>query len=56
MIAVCDRAYEDLPAATAHWAVPDPAMADTDSAFEAAFTDITTRIDQLANRFEGEPT
>lgn len=56
VIAVCDRAYEDLPAAAAHWAVPDPAMTDTDSAFEAAFTDITTRIDQLANRFEGEPT
>ncbi len=56
VIAVCDRAYEELPTAAAHWAVPDPALTDTDEAFEAAFTDITSRIDLLANRFQGEPT
>ena len=51
VIAVCDNAYEQLgPDAgrRLHWSVPDPAPADTDDAFENAFTDIATRIDRLA--------
>jgi protein-tyrosine-phosphatase len=31
-----------------HWAVPDPVAADTDAAFETAYTDLSHRIDRLA--------
>jgi len=51
VIAVCDNAHEDLPAdtrPTLHWSVPDPARANTNAAFEAAFADIAARIDRLA--------
>jgi protein-tyrosine-phosphatase len=51
VIAVCDVAYEHLPADArprVHWSVPDPATADTDAAFEAAYDEIAGRIDRLA--------
>jgi protein-tyrosine-phosphatase len=51
VIAVCDNAHEHLPAQAQpwlHWSVPDPARADTDEAFEAAFADIAARIERLA--------
>ncbi|MFD7160038.1 helix-turn-helix domain-containing protein [Kribbella sp. NPDC059898] len=51
VIAVCDIAYEHLPAQArprVHWSVPDPAPADTDAAFEAAYDEIAGRIDRLA--------
>lgn len=51
VIAVCDIAYEHLPAEArprVHWSVPDPAPADTDAAFEAAYDEIAGRIDRLA--------
>jgi protein-tyrosine-phosphatase/DNA-binding transcriptional ArsR family regulator len=51
VIAVCDIAYEHLPADARprlHWSVPDPASTDTDKAFEAAYSEIATRIDRLA--------
>ncbi|MEU4290836.1 ArsR family transcriptional regulator [Kribbella sp. NPDC026596] len=51
VIAVCDIAYEHLPADArprVHWSVPDPAPADTDAAFEAAYDEIAGRIDRLA--------
>lgn len=51
IIAVCDIAYEHLPTGTRprlHWSVPDPAVVDTDAAFEAAYREITDRIDRLA--------
>ncbi|MBO3742964.1 arsenate reductase/protein-tyrosine-phosphatase family protein [Actinoplanes flavus] len=51
IIAVCDNAHEDLtgPARPRlHWSVPDPARADTDEAFEAAYTDLADRIDRIA--------
>ena len=62
VIAVCDNAHEHLATHLAshlapgrsqqrrqlHWSVPDPAPADTDRAFEAAYTDIAARIDRLA--------
>jgi protein-tyrosine-phosphatase len=52
VVAVCDNAHEHLPGRTGqrlHWSVPDPAPADTDAAFEAAYTDIATRIERLAS-------
>jgi protein-tyrosine-phosphatase len=51
VIAVCDNAHEDLsPTAppALHWSVPDPARTDTDAAFEAAYTDLASRIERLA--------
>lgn len=50
VIAVCDLAYERLPADArprVHWSVPDPAPANTDAAFEAAYDEIAGRIDRL---------
>jgi protein-tyrosine-phosphatase/DNA-binding HxlR family transcriptional regulator len=50
VIAVCDIAYEHLPAEArprVHWSVPDPAPANTDAAFEAAYDEIAGRIDRL---------
>lgn len=49
VIAVCDNAYEDLTSTVRprlHWSVPAPA--DTDAAFEAAFTDLACRVERLA--------
>lgn len=54
VIAVCDRAYEDLDNRPLHWSVPDPALAETAAAFEDAYADITGRISRLAASFEGE--
>jgi ArsR family transcriptional regulator, arsenate/arsenite/antimonite-responsive transcriptional repressor / arsenate reductase (thioredoxin) len=49
VIAVCDNAHENLAGRVRlHWSVPDPAPADTDAAFEAAFADIAARVDRLA--------
>jgi protein-tyrosine-phosphatase len=51
VVAVCDNAHEHFPAdarPAAHWSVPDPAPADTDAAFEAAYAQISLRIDRLA--------
>jgi ArsR family transcriptional regulator, arsenate/arsenite/antimonite-responsive transcriptional repressor / arsenate reductase (thioredoxin) len=57
VIAVCDNAHEHLAAAAdvprqarsrLHWSVPDPVPADTDTAFEAAYTDLAGRIDRIA--------
>jgi ArsR family transcriptional regulator, arsenate/arsenite/antimonite-responsive transcriptional repressor / arsenate reductase (thioredoxin) len=49
LIAVCDNAHEHLPVQPRlHWSVPDPAPADTDAAFEAAYTELAGRIDRLA--------
>jgi protein-tyrosine-phosphatase len=49
VIAVCDNAHESLTGRVRlHWSVPDPAPADTDAAFEAAFADIAARVDRLA--------
>jgi protein-tyrosine-phosphatase/DNA-binding HxlR family transcriptional regulator len=51
VIAVCDNAHEDMsgPARPRlHWSVPDPVRVDTDAAFEAAYTDLASRIDRIA--------
>jgi protein-tyrosine-phosphatase/DNA-binding HxlR family transcriptional regulator len=49
LIAVCDHAHETMSAdrGRLHWSVPDPVPADTDEAFEAAYTDLATRIGRL---------
>jgi ArsR family transcriptional regulator, arsenate/arsenite/antimonite-responsive transcriptional repressor / arsenate reductase (thioredoxin) len=51
LIAVCDNAHEELTGprrARLHWSVPDPVRANTDAAFEAAYTDLADRVDRLA--------
>ncbi|MDQ7991168.1 MAG: helix-turn-helix domain-containing protein [Propionicimonas sp.] len=48
LVAVCDRAYEELPGQPLHWSVADPAAAG-DPAFEAAFDDLAGRIDRLVD-------
>jgi protein-tyrosine-phosphatase/DNA-binding transcriptional ArsR family regulator len=48
VVAVCDNAYEELGRKPAlHWSVPDPVRADTDEAFENAFSEIQARVDRL---------
>jgi protein-tyrosine-phosphatase len=54
VIAVCDRAYEDLDSQPLHWSIPDPALAENSDAFEGAYDDISGRIARLAASFEGE--
>lgn len=56
LIAVCDRAYEDLHTQPLHWSVPDPAQAGDPRAFDDAYDTITSRIDQLTASLEGQPT
>lgn len=56
LIAVCDRAYEDLHSQPLHWSIPDPATADTMRAFDTAYDDITSRIDKLTASLEGTPS
>lgn len=51
VIAVCDNAYEELAdqlRPELHWSIPDPVRVGTDAAFEAAFSDLSRRIDRLA--------
>jgi protein-tyrosine-phosphatase len=55
VVTVCDSAHEELdphagarPEAALHWSVPDPALVDTDAAFEAAFAQVAARVDVLA--------
>lgn len=52
LIAVCDRAHEDLHSPL-HWSVPDPAKADTLRAFDIAYDDIASRVSQFVASFEG---
>jgi len=56
LVAVCDNAHEELPDTTGlprlHWSVPDPARTDSDAAFEAAYTQISDRIDHLARTLD----
>lgn len=56
VIAVCDQAYEQLDARPLHWSVPDPARADGLAAFEAAYADLTNRVDLLTASLEGDPS
>ncbi|GAA0267187.1 helix-turn-helix domain-containing protein [Cryptosporangium japonicum] len=51
IVAVCDNAHEELaePADRLHWSVPNPAVVDTDAAFEEAYQQIAERVDRLAH-------
>ena len=52
LVAVCDNAFEELPATDQrilHWAGPDPARIDTDPAFETAYEQIAERVGRLAD-------
>jgi ArsR family transcriptional regulator, arsenate/arsenite/antimonite-responsive transcriptional repressor / arsenate reductase (thioredoxin) len=55
VVSVCDTAHEHLTAVRPqlHWSVPDPARVDTDEAFEAAYTDLSDRIDRLVPVLSG---
>jgi hypothetical protein len=55
VVAVCDRAYEELASGRArlHWSVPDPTADDTDDAFDAAYADLESRIDRLLPLVDG---
>ncbi len=49
VVTVCDSAHEELAGAgRLHWSIPDPVRQGTDTAFEAAFADISARISGLA--------
>jgi protein-tyrosine-phosphatase len=54
VVSVCDSAHEDLrrrlkqSRPVLHWAVADPAVRDTDDAFETAFTQLTERLELLS--------
>jgi protein-tyrosine-phosphatase/DNA-binding HxlR family transcriptional regulator len=51
LVAVCDRAHEELPASDRlHWSVPDPVAVGTPAAFEAAFSQIAERVADLSAR------
>ena len=51
VVAVCDQAHEELEPALPrlHWSIPDPVRVGTDAAFDAAYDDISRRIDVLAS-------
>lgn len=51
VVAVCDNAYEELgDAVSVHWSVPDPVRAGDDTAFDAAYAEISRRVGDLAPR------
>jgi ArsR family transcriptional regulator, arsenate/arsenite/antimonite-responsive transcriptional repressor / arsenate reductase (thioredoxin) len=54
VITVCDHAHEELNTTHHqpghHWSVPDPVRVGTDAAFDAAFTELTRRVADLAPR------
>jgi protein-tyrosine-phosphatase len=46
---VCDSAHEELASRDAiHWSVPDPVVAGTPQAFDAAYDELAARIGALA--------
>jgi protein-tyrosine-phosphatase/DNA-binding MarR family transcriptional regulator len=51
VITVCDLAHEELGAQTdLHWSVPDPVPIGTRAAFDAAYAELTQRVNDLAPR------
>lgn len=50
LVAVCDRAYEELDDVAVHWSVPDPVRVGTRAAYDAAYDELALRIAQLAPR------
>jgi protein-tyrosine-phosphatase/DNA-binding transcriptional ArsR family regulator len=57
MIAVCDRAYEELTGRPdrLHWSIPDPVATGSREAFEQAFQDIEARVERLAQALVPPP-
>jgi protein-tyrosine-phosphatase/DNA-binding transcriptional ArsR family regulator len=57
MVAVCDRAYEELASRPdrLHWSVPDPVRTGSREAFERAFQDIEARVERLAQALVPPP-
>lgn len=60
VVAVCDSAHEELggdPAHRLHWSVADPAAPGTRAAFDAAYRDLSDRVERLipATRTPQEP-
>jgi protein-tyrosine-phosphatase/DNA-binding transcriptional ArsR family regulator len=55
VISVCDNATVHLAVdgPRLHWSVADPAPSDTDAAFEAAFGEISDRVDRLVPVLSG---
>ena len=58
VVAVCDNAHEELDPGRdrLHWSIPDPVRVGTDAAFDAAYDDITRRVDGLLRRHRPPPT
>jgi protein-tyrosine-phosphatase/DNA-binding HxlR family transcriptional regulator len=52
VVTVCDRAHEELeaPAGWLHWSVPDPVVAATGAAFDAAVAELRDRIAGIVER------
>lgn len=50
LVAVCDRAYEELDEVEVHWSVPDPVRVGTRAAYDAAYDDLAQRVAHLAPR------
>jgi ArsR family transcriptional regulator, arsenate/arsenite/antimonite-responsive transcriptional repressor / arsenate reductase (thioredoxin) len=52
IIAVCDKAHEELPGNVlrTHWSIPDPTRTSLPDAFDRAFDELRRRIDYLAPR------
>ncbi|MCS5497995.1 metalloregulator ArsR/SmtB family transcription factor [Cnuibacter physcomitrellae] len=51
VVTVCDRAHELLHGADqAHWSIPDPARADSDSAFDDVVREIRERVADMLPR------
>jgi len=53
IIAVCDNAHEELSHTLPrlHWSIPDPVPANTNAAFERAYTDLNRRVHHLADLY-----
>jgi protein-tyrosine-phosphatase len=56
IVTVCDNAHEELGTSDRsghgdlHWSVPDPVPAGTKTAFDDAFSELTRRVGDLADR------
>ncbi len=53
IVAVCDNAHEELSHTLPrlHWSIPDPVPANTNAAFERAYTDLNRRVHHLADLY-----
>ncbi|MGO4186863.1 arsenate reductase/protein-tyrosine-phosphatase family protein [Pseudarthrobacter sp. TAF60_1] len=51
VVSVCDNAHEGIPnLGGIHWSVPDPLRLNTELAFETAYAEIASRVNDLAPR------